>query len=212
VSGAPDPDVYRSIRTGPEVEIRVRGSRFVAIALAVDDESEARAHLDRVRRRDHDATHHCSAYRIGPPGAVRERFDDDGEPASTAGKPILTAIAGRRIHDVLVVVTRWFGGTKLGTGGLARAYGQAGADALDAAVVREIVLRREIRVECDFERLGPVEALLAREAAAVLGVERRFEPDPVLRVAVRRSRGERLARGLVEATAGRARVELEPEP
>ena len=212
MSAPPDPDVYRSIRTGPAVELRVKGSRFAAVAIAVAEEGEARSHLDRIRRRDHDATHHGSAYRIGPPGAVRERFDDDGEPSSTAGKPILAAIEGREIHDALVVVTRWYGGTKLGTGGLARAYGQAAADALDAAPAREVVLRRELVVSCDFERLGAVEALLAREGAAILDVERRFEPDPVLRLAVRRSRGERLARELVEATAGRARVDLGSEP
>ena len=110
-----------------------------------------------------------------------------------------------------MVVTRWFGGTKLGTGGLARAYGEAAADALDAAPAREIVLRGTIVVSCDFGQLGAVEALLAREGGSVLDVERRFEPDPVLRLEVRRSRGERLARDLVEATAGRARVDLEPE-
>ena len=73
MSGARDPDVYRSIRSGPAVEIRVKGSRFAAVAIAVDDEREALAHLARIRRRDHDATHHGSAYRIGPPGAAQIR-------------------------------------------------------------------------------------------------------------------------------------------
>ncbi len=211
MSGRRDPDVYRSIRTGPAVEVRVKGSRFAAVAIAVRDEREARAGVDRIRRRDHDATHHCSAYRVGPPGDVRERFDDDGEPSGTAGKPILAAIEGRGIHDALVVVTRWFGGTKLGTGGLARAYGEAAADALDAAPARDIVLRGEIVVSCEFGQLGAVEAVLAREGAAILDVERRFEPAPVVRIAVRRSRGARVAGELVEATAGRARVDLDPD-
>lgn len=211
MSGPRDADVYRSIRSGPAVEIRVQGSRFLAVAIEVANESEVRAHVGRIRRRDHDATHHCTAYRIGPPPDVLERFDDDGEPSGTAGKPILVAIEGREIHDALVVVTRWFGGTKLGSGGLARAYGASAAAALDAAPVRDIVLRREVRVACDFERIGAVEALLRREGGAVLGVVRRFEPDPVLTVAVRRSRAESIARALIEATAGRARVELEPD-
>lgn len=211
MTGSPCPDAHRSIRDGSDVEIRVKGSRFVAVALAVADEDAVRAHVERIRRRAHDATHHCSAYRIGPPGAVRERFDDDGEPSGTAGKPILAAIEGRGIHDVLVVVTRWFGGTKLGTGGLARAYGEAAAAALDAAPAKEVVVRREVRVACDFDRLGAVEALLARAGDAVLAIERRFEPDPVLVLRVRRSRAEEIAGDLVEVTAGRARVEVEPD-
>lgn len=210
MSEALDPDRYRSLADGPEVERRVLGSRFLGRAFAAADEDAARAAIARVRRKYHDATHHGSAWRIGSPEGVVERFDDDGEPAGTTGRPILAALQGRRVHDAVVVVTRWFGGTKLGTGGLARAYGEAAAAAIDAAPVVERVLTGRIAVACAFDDLGAVEAVLARAGDAVLAVERSYEPSPRLAIDVPRGRVRALAAELVDATAGRARVESGP--
>ena len=112
------PDAVR-IPTGPaSAEIRERGSRFLALAAPAESDAEARLFRDGERARFHDATHHVWAFR-GSTG--EERWDDDGEPAGTGGRPILAAIDSSRVFNVVVVVTRWFGGTKLGTGGLARA-------------------------------------------------------------------------------------------
>lgn len=106
------------------------------------DEEEARAVIDAERRRYPEARHHCSAYAVGADGAV-QRSNDDGEPAGTAGTPILEAILGAGYLDVVVVVTRWFGGTLLGSGGLIRAYGGAAAEALRLA---EPVRRQRVTV------------------------------------------------------------------
>jgi uncharacterized YigZ family protein len=112
----------------------------------VDDEAGARAVVDAVRRRHHDARHHCTAFVIGP-DAMLQRSNDDGEPAGTAGAPMLEVLVRRGLSDVVAVVTRWFGGTLLGAGGLVRAYGDAVGLALDEAGVRRRALRHLVRVE-----------------------------------------------------------------
>jgi uncharacterized YigZ family protein len=110
----------------------VQGSRFVATAAAAADRRQAMAFVEEIRKEFFDATHTAFAYRLGPAGAD-QRAHDDGEPSGTAGKPILTAIERAGVTGVVVTVTRYFGGTKLGTGGLVRAYGGAAAEALAAA-------------------------------------------------------------------------------
>jgi putative IMPACT (imprinted ancient) family translation regulator len=159
-----------------------------------------------VRRRFHDASHHCWAARTGPPGGVVERGDDDREPKGTAGPPILAAIGSAGLGDVLVVVSRWFGGTKLGTGGLVRAYGEAARAALDAAPRRDVWLAERLLVECGWPDVGAVEAVLAREGERVRRCAREFSGTPRFDVDVVRSRAHALREALREATSGRARV------
>ncbi len=141
-----------------EAEVRDRGSVFLALLSPVGSEEEARAALAQVQRRFPDATHHCWAYRLGAEG--RERASDAGEPAGTAGKPMLQVLRGAEISDVLAVVVRWFGGTKLGKGGLARAYAAAVRAALDG-LPREV--RRAMRrlwVDVPYDRIGAVKRLI----------------------------------------------------
>lgn len=198
-----DEDRYNSVETGPPREIREKASRFLAQAFRTDDETAADEALRALRRRFHDATHHCSARRLGEPGAVRETADDDGEPGGTAGAPILAAIAGADVYGVTVVVTRWFGGTKLGTGGLVRAYGEAARAALAAAPRREVWREARVAFACGWDDVGAVEAVLSREGAAVRGCDRAFDPAPAFDVRIVRSRAAALRAALVEATAGR---------
>jgi uncharacterized YigZ family protein len=181
----------------------VKGSRFLGQALAAGDDATAQDRLDRIRRRHHDATHHCWALRHGFGDAVVERSDDDGEPAQTAGPPLLGALQRARVTDALVVVTRWFGGTKLGRGGLVRAYGQAAREAVETAPPRILWHDAVLEVSCVFEDLGAVEAVLAQQGPVVRGVERDFRPQPHLLLRLRRSRATAVARALVEATAAR---------
>lgn len=202
-------DSYCSVRFAPEIEIKVRGSRFLGQAFPAASEDEATARLARVRKRYHSATHHCSALRLASPERPLERSDDDGEPSGTAGPPILGAIQHAGVFDLIVVVTRYFGGTKLGTGGLVRAYGEAAREALDAAPRVTVWLHRRLALSCAYEDLGAVEAVLAREAESVHAVARSFDPGPEVVITVRRSRAERLAAALTEATAGRARLRWE---
>lgn len=125
---------YVAIAGRSTAEIEVRRSRFVCDLARVETEEAAREFIDAVRATSRDARHHCTAFILGPDGAT-QRSNDDGEPSGTAGAPMLDALRGHGLSDVVAVVTRWFGGVLLGTGGLARAYGEAVTAAIDAATL-----------------------------------------------------------------------------
>jgi uncharacterized YigZ family protein len=203
-----DPDLSISIEDGPEAELKVKGSRFVGQGFRADDEAACQLRLGEVRRRYHDATHHCWALCTGDPERPHEQWDDDGEPSGTAGVPIIGAIRHAGVRGSLVVVTRWFGGTKLGTGGLVRAYAGAARMALGAAPRREVWRLATLELETAFDQLGTVESLLAKQGPAVHAVVREFGEGARFRVEVRRSRAEGLRTDLVEATRGRIRVSV----
>ncbi len=152
-------DSYRTLRESAVAEHTVEGSRFLAEAVRVTTRDAAEEHVAAVRRREHKATHHCSAVRVGPEGQTFH-YDDDGEPSGTAGAPLLRQIDARDLTNTLVVVTRYFGGTELGTGGLARAYGTAAARALDAAPAEERVVRVPVRIEYAYDDTTPAEQVL----------------------------------------------------
>jgi uncharacterized YigZ family protein len=130
---------YRTVAGNAVAETEVKRSRFLCRIERVDSEEVARTVVERARKEHWDARHHCSAFVLGPDGAV-QRSSDDGEPSGTAGAPMLEVLRGREVSDVVAVVTRWFGGTLLGAGGLVRAYGDAVRAGLDAAGVHERVL------------------------------------------------------------------------
>ena len=141
-----------------EAEIRERNSRFLARIEPAADEAAAKVALAAMARRFPDATHHCWAWRVGWP--PRERSSDAGEPAGTAGAPILRALRGAELTGAVAVVARWFGGVKLGKGGLARAYAAAAREALAHLAVEEQAPTVELTLEIPFERVGAVKRLL----------------------------------------------------
>ncbi len=202
---AQESDAFLVLLDGPEAELKVRGSRFIGQAFHAPDLEQVEARLASVRKRYHAATHHCWAARVGGLDRLVERTEDDGEPSGTAGAPILKPLAGRRLHNGLVVVTRYFGGVKLGTGGLARAYSDAAVLALDPAPVETVLLEDTVALTCSWGDMGTVEAVLARAGGKVSGVARSFEDEPHLEIRVRRSAAPSLKRDLVESTAGRVR-------
>ena len=152
-----------------EAEIREKGSRFLALVSGVSGDEAAWARLEEVRRRFPDATHHCWAWRLGPAGL--ERASDDGEPAGTAGMPILRVLRGAELSDVLAVVVRWFGGTKLGKGGLARAYAAAVKEALAGLAITERHPTVYLTLTLPYERLGAVKRLIHPPALEIRGEE-----------------------------------------
>jgi uncharacterized YigZ family protein len=164
-SSAPDPDAYRAPSKAAEAELRERGSRFLARLVPVRREVLAREELERVSAAHRSATHHCWAWRLGWP--PRERSADAGEPAGTAGPPILRTLQGAGVSDCLLVVSRWFGGTKLGKGGLARAYAGAARSCLAVAELVERVETIRVQLELPYDRLGGVERLLDSPGVAI---------------------------------------------
>jgi uncharacterized YigZ family protein len=171
---------YPTPASAAEAELREKGSRFLAVVGPAADEEAAKAALAEVARRHPDATHWCWAWRLGAP--PRERSSDAGEPSGTAGVPILQVLRGAGLSDVLAVVVRWFGGTKLGKGGLARAYAAATREALRGLPVLARVPTVRLALRVPFERVGAVKRLIrppeveleaeeyGEEARLVLGV------------------------------------------
>ncbi len=182
-------------------EMERKRSRFLARAVPVASPQEAMEKVGALS--DPDASHNCWAYRVGD----QYRFSDDGEPGGTAGRPILSAIEAQGVDRVLVLVSRQFGGIKLGAGGLARAYGGAAASCLRGANKLEIWPTVRLRVSVSFADLGAVKTLLAHHAeVTALGDE--YGPDGasfILRIP--RPHRDLFASGLCDATRGRARVE-----
>lgn len=136
--------------------MEIKRSRFLTRLRRVDDEPSARAVIEERRATHHDATHNCTAFILGPDGRTA-RSSDDGEPSGTAGIPMLTALQHNQLTDVVAVVTRYFGGIKLGGGGLVRAYSDAVARAVEAAGIREVRLATLLRVDVDYAEAGVVE-------------------------------------------------------
>jgi len=189
----------RTLAAAGRAEIEIKRSRFVAHAGRVDSEADAHAFLAAVA--DPGATHNCWAWKLDQ----HYRFNDDGEPASTAGRPILAAIEGKELVHAMVVVTRYFGGTKLGAGGLVRAYSAAAARAIDQAGSLEEEPTVECSIEADFVWTGPLYAAL--ESYGAIRVEEHY-PEGGVRIVVRLGEAqlEGLTRTLRDATRGEAVV------
>jgi len=196
---------FRVASGSAEAEHRAKGSRFIATTRPVTDLAAAGSFRDVERRRFYDATHHVYAVLLRDGEC---RYDDDGEPSGSAGRPSLGAIERAGLTDVVVVVTRYFGGTKLGTGGLGRAYARAAALALDRTPSREVVRARRVLLEYDYADTGLV--VRAAESAGAVRTRESYGERVGLEVAVPGQNLERLLVAVSEATGGRARCEALP--
>ena len=187
-------DHYRTIGERVEFRHKIERSEFLGIAFPIASEEAFFGELERIQKRYFDATHHCWAYRLFADG--RARSSDAGEPSGTAGKPILAAIEGADFYDVAVVVVRWFGGIKLGTGGLSRAYRETAAETLRSAKPVDRYLYERVRVIAPFEALGNVYRLV--DVPNVVLVEERYGEENVFAFDVRESLVDAFRRRLRE--------------
>ena len=186
-------------------EAEIKRSRFIAVAGRADSPEGALEFLRTVG--DPGATHNCWAYRIGD----AYRFSDDGEPGGTAGRPILSAIEGQDLDHVVVVVTRHFGGIKLGAGGLVRAYGGTAASCLRGAPQLDVVPRVQLRLRAPYEATGALYGLL--EGHGVEKIDEAHGADGLdLTVSVAEDALDRFAAALSDATRGRAQILEDPCP
>ncbi len=200
------PDSYPTLASPGDFEQKIQRSRFIAVAAPADDESAARAVVDTMRRRYHDARHVCFAWRLGIADATVEFRNDDGEPSGTAGEPILLAIRGAGLTDTVVAVARYFGGVKLGTGGLTRAYGSSAQAALQAAPRRTVLLGRRFNLDLDYAQQKTVRHLLEKHRGHV---EHEDYTDRIAwRLWLPHSTWQSFADALCEATA--AQLALRP--
>ena len=191
------------VTEGGTGEVVEKKSRFIASIFPIQSEEEALTYLSQVRKKYYDARHNCFAYVVGEKNET-ERCSDDGEPSGTAGRPMMDVLTGQGLHNVLVVVTRYFGGTLLGTGGLVRAYARSAKDALDAAGMS--VVRRWVAMEapCTYGQFEEVR----REVLRFGGVEEQVDygADVVLSVLIPEERAAPFAARLLDASAGTIEV------
>lgn len=147
---------YYTVKTFGEHEINIQKSRFIAHIKRAETEMDAQEFIQAIKKEHWNATHNCSAYLIGEHDQI-QKANDDGEPSGTAGVPILEVLKKRKLKDTVVVITRYFGGIKLGAGGLIRAYGKATSEGLDAVGIVERKLSQIIHVKIDYTWLGKIE-------------------------------------------------------
>lgn len=147
---------YNTVKGFGENEINIERSRFITYVNRVETEEEAQEFIASIKKKHHDANHNCSAYMIGEQNMI-QKANDDGEPSGTAGVPMLEVLKKRDLKDTVVVVTRYFGGIKLGAGGLIRAYGRATSEGLNATGIVERRLMRVMKTKIDYTWLGKVE-------------------------------------------------------
>ena len=179
-------------------------SRFIGEVFPVEHEEEAMQLLEQVKKKYWDARHHCWAYVISG-DRVQERLSDDGEPSGTAGKPILEVIRGQQVGNLLVVVTRYFGGTLLGTGGLVRAYTEAAKQALAESVIITRITGYRLKIETDYTGLGKIQYLLGEMGIRTL--DSQYTDHVELDVLVPETMLERVKAELIEGTNGQAKLE-----
>ncbi len=188
-------DTYTSIASPSRGLYKDQGSRFISFAYPVETEAQVKELVDSLRKEYHDARHHCYAYRLGLDGA-RYRMNDDGEPSSTAGRPILSQIDSAGLSDILVVVVRYFGGIKLGVPGLIKAYKTATQDALGQATRIEKTAAVSYHIEFDYQKMEPVMRTLKDMDIPQSGQS--FDQSCSMDIRVRLSQEEDLKKRLVK--------------
>ncbi|KXK57846.1 MAG: YigZ family protein [Chlorobi bacterium] len=191
---------FKSIVARVRSETKVRGSRFIGTAIPVAGRDDIDRELAAIRKEFWDATHNCYAWRLAPDG-LQYRFSDDGEPAGSAGKPILFVMQQRELVNTLVVVTRYFGGVKLGVGGLVRAYGDATAEALNATEIITTYPSDRFRVFTPYEDMKAIRPLVERYA---LKFEEEFLDVVNYTISVRSDQAEEFQALVTESSQGRA--------
>ena len=197
---------YSILKSGGTGEIIEKKSRFIATIQSVETEEEAQAFITKMKKQYWDAKHNCSAYVIGSRGEIT-RCSDDGEPSQTAGRPMLEVLQGSGIRNIAVVVTRYFGGVLLGTGGLVRAYQAAVKEGLKNCEVQEIVPGDTFQIHTDYTGLGKVQYILS--AHAITPSETKYESDVVITVFLPKELQEGILSEITEGTAGKAKWEKE---
>ena len=198
---SPDlPDSYLTCAQEGRAETKIQRSRFLAVCLPAAGRDTIEEALETIRKDHHDARHVCYAWKVGVGLLAAEKRQDDGEPAGTAGEPILAAIRRAALTDVLVAVVRWFGGVKLGTGGLARAYGEAAEAAIAEAGVREVLMGRHFLLNLPYAQQKTVAHLLGSHNGRV--TDQQYAEEVTWRLWLPHSAWRAFAAALTETTGG----------
>lgn len=196
---------YKTVYNGGEAEIIEKKSRFIATVKPVRSEEEAIAFIESLKKKYWNATHNCFAYVVGERFQI-QRCSDDGEPSGTAGKPMLDVLLGEGIHDTAVVVTRYFGGTLLGTGGLVRAYQSSTKAGLEASTVITKMHGHRVSIQTDYTGLGKIQYILGQRGLTILHSEYTDKVD--LEVLLPEEVVKTVMSEITEGTNGQAVMEM----
>lgn len=201
-------DSYINLIKGGEGEIIEKKSRFIGQIKPVTTEEEAYAFVESIKKKHYDARHNCFAFSIGTEMPLL-RFSDDGEPQGTAGKPILEVINGSGIHNICIVVTRYFGGTLLGTGGLVRAYTDASKAALLNCETKLMQRLLPVDIKTNYTDMGKIQYILNTNSVNILDTE--FTDEVVFKTEIPVTISDRIISEITEATGARAILDIKDE-
>lgn len=194
------PDEYSTVKDLARSKLKIKDSIFIATALPVSSEKEVQEQLKKISTEFFDATHHCFAYKIKADPSEIARYSDAGEPRGTAGNPILSAIQSEKLSNLLVVVTRYFGRTKLGTGGLSRAYRQSAQAVLRDCEKIDKFITAQLSFQFHISGISKMHRIINRFGGRIL--EESFANDVTIKAEVRKSNLEKLKKVLLESTNG----------
>ena len=194
------------VKKGGESEYEEKKSRFLGKVFSVNSEAEASAYIEEIRKKYWDARHNCYAFVIGENNETT-RCSDDREPSGTAGKPNLEVICNAGVHNCLLVVTRYFGGTLLGTGGLVRAYTQSAKEALENSALAVLVEGVKYLVTTDYNSISKIQYAVEKSDAEITDTE--YTDKVIISILIKKESGEEFCRQITEITNGRAIIEKE---
>lgn len=193
-------DHYLQIQKRCRIEEKVKGSRFIASASPVESEEDAASFIEEIKKEFHDATHNCWAWKTGVGKNQRYRYNDEGEPSGTAGRPIFKSIDTMNLSNVCVVVTRYFGGTKLGTGGLMRAYGQTALTLLRGCEPVKKYAEEAVRFSVAFDFVNLAHVIINSFSAEL--EDSQYGEKVTFTVIIRASKASQFKNKLIDATNG----------
>ncbi len=195
---------YKTVYEGRDAEIVEKKSKFIATVRHVESEEEAIRFIDELKKKYWNASHNCFAFIVGTNSEIM-RFSDDGEPGGTAGKPILEVLMGQKLCNTLVVVTRYFGGILLGTGGLVRAYTKSAIAGLDNSVIIEKKLGRKFVIISDYNTVGKIQYVLGEKGIKIRNSE--YSDIVKLTIVIPVGEIEVIKNEIVESTNGRVKIQ-----
>lgn len=190
--------VVESAGTGEIVE---KKSRFIAHVIPVETEQQALDNIEAIKKKYWDARHNCFAFVIGKNNEI-QRFSDDGEPQGTAGKPILEVLTGQDVHNALIVVTRYFGGTLLGTGGLVRAYGLSSKVGLENASICRVCSGIKFELTADYNSIGKIKYIMGQ--MGIVAADEQYAADVTMLINMKESDYNEFKKKVIDATSGKA--------
>ncbi|MBQ9608119.1 MAG: YigZ family protein [Lachnospiraceae bacterium] len=196
---------YINLIKGGEGEIVEKKSRFIGQIKPVSSEEEAYAFIDKIKKKHYAARHNCFAFSVGAEQPLL-RFSDDGEPQGTAGKPILEVITSSKIHNICIVVTRYFGGTLLGTGGLVRAYTDASKEALSNCETKLMERLVPADIKTNYNDIGKIQYILGNRDVKIL--DTLYTDDVLIKIHLRKKEADSIIKELTNATSARAEIDI----